>query len=86
MMYTTHHVLKHMYALQPERFKILLWLIAEDPGFNIVLGCSMFHPYLGLLVGLTYPLSFLQAIVVFSLCLPEQDQKWSNYSEQTYFR
>jgi len=43
----------------------LLWLVPETRGFNMVLACSMMHPYLGLAIACTYPLTPLESVVIF---------------------
>lgn len=62
-LYSSHHVLKHFSLVQPNPYA-LLWFIPETKGFNMVLASSMIHPYLGL-VACTYPLTPLQACVIF---------------------
>ena len=64
-----HHVLKHLSVLHPRSVNTLLWLVAPCAGFDVILTCSMLNPYLGLLVSCTYPLSILQAVVVFGNCV-----------------
>jgi len=64
IVFPTHHIRKHLAVLSPKSANILLWLINPCPGFDLILTCSWVNPYLGAAVACTYPLSFLQAIVV----------------------
>ena len=59
-----HYVMKHLALMSPKSANILLWVIPACEGFDLVLSCSMLHPYLGLLVSCTYPLSLPQAVVI----------------------
>ena len=59
-----HYLMKHLALLSPKSANILLWVIPACGGFDLVLSCSMLHPYLGLLVSCTYPLSLMQAVVI----------------------
>ena len=61
--YSNHTVLRHYGFVHPNPY-LLLWLVPETKGFNCVLACSTIHPYLGLVVAATHPLSLLEAIVV----------------------
>jgi hypothetical protein len=62
--FSPHNVIKHLAVLSPKSANILLWIIPACPGFDLVLSCSMLHPYLGLVVSCTYPLTLLQAGIV----------------------
>lgn len=63
LLYSSHHILKHFSVVHPNPYA-LLWLIPETRGFNIILSCSMIHPYLGLVVACTYPLTPLESVVI----------------------
>ena len=64
LLYSSHHVLKHFSLVQPTPYA-LLWILPETRGFNIILSSSMIHPYLGLAIACTYPLTPLESIVIF---------------------
>lgn len=64
LFYSSHHVLKHFSLVHPIPYA-LLWIIPETRGFNMVLACSMMHPYLGLVMACTYPLTPLESVIIF---------------------
>lgn len=61
--FSSHHILKHFAIVHPRPY-LLLWIIPETIGFSTILSFSMIHPYLGIIIGCTYPLHWLEAFVV----------------------
>ena len=66
LVHSSHHVLKHFSLVHPMPYA-LLWIIPETRGFNMVLASSMMHPYLGLVIACTYPLTLLESILVVAI-------------------
>lgn len=64
LFYSSHHILKHFALVHPTP-NVLLWVVPETRGFNMVLASSMVHPHLGLVVACTYPLTPLESVVIF---------------------
>ena len=63
LFYSSHHVLKHFSLVHPNPYA-LLWVIPETRGFSTILASSMVHPYLGLVIACTYPLTALESVVI----------------------
>ena len=61
-----HYVAKHLAVVDPSPL-LLLWLIPERVGFNIVLTCMGVNGVFGVLVACSYPLSILEACLVVML-------------------
>ena len=61
-----HYVSKHLAVVDPSPL-LLLWLVPERLGFNIVLTCMSLNGVLGVLVACTYPLSLLESCLVMML-------------------
>ena len=62
--YSSHHILKHFSVVHPNPY-VLLWIIPETRGFSTVLSFSMIHPYAGLVVACTCPLTIIQAAFIY---------------------
>ncbi len=61
-----HFVGKHLAVVDPSPL-LLLWLVPERLGFNMVLTCMSLNGVLGVLVACTYPLSLLESCLVLML-------------------
>ena len=61
-----HFVSKHLAVVDPSPL-LLLWLVPERLGFNIILTCMSLNGVLGVLVACTYPLSVLESCLVMML-------------------
>lgn len=61
-----HYVSKHLAVVDPSVL-LLLWVIPETVGFNVVLTCMSVNGVFGILVASTYPLSALEACLLILL-------------------
>ena len=61
-----HFVSKHLAVVDPSPL-LLLWLVPERLGFNIILTCMSLNGVFGVLVACTYPLSVLESCLVIML-------------------
>ena len=61
-----HYISKHLAVVDPSPL-LLLWLVQERLGFNIVLTCISLNGVLGVLVACTDSLSYLEACLVVML-------------------
>jgi hypothetical protein len=63
-LYSSHHILQQYSIVHPRPY-LLLWMIPESIGFNIILTALLIHPYLGLAIACGYPLTVPQAGLIF---------------------
>ena len=61
-----HYVARHLAVVDPSPL-LLLWLVPERIGFNLVLTCMSINGVLGVIVACTYDLSLLEACLVVML-------------------
>lgn len=62
--FSPHYILKHLAVLQPKKSDILLWLLPESHGFNMLLACKMVSPELAVLTSMTYPLTLSETFIL----------------------
>ena len=64
LIYSPHHVLKHLAVLNPQHPATLLWIVPETLGFNCILAAHIFtHDYIAIVLACTTPLYYAQAFV-----------------------